>query len=270
MNMLVWMFLFLSLALTGIVIRMWNSNKKLRRQAEAEVLEKQQIISIISHDIKTPFTSIFALMHLISLDENKLSAEQKGYLDKIHQVGADGLSLMRNLVDYRNLVYRQTEIITERTNVGELLNTIIANAIPLAEKKQLQLIYDIPGSIEIETDHTCLSRAVENILANAIKFSPPAKQVSVQLKEPLEDSVAIFIKDEGPGLTAEDLSRLYGKFQKLSARPTAGESSTGLGLFVAKAMISKIKGRLQCVTKEGNGTTFIISIPTNIQREEWS
>jgi signal transduction histidine kinase len=106
-----------------------------------------------------------------------------------------------------------------------------------------------------------LQELVDNVLSNAIKYSPKGSQVWVKLAHASPSSVRFSVKDEGPGLSAEDKKRLFGKFQKLSARPTAGETSTGLGLAIAKSIAELHNGRIWAESEFGLGATFFVELP---------
>jgi len=234
--------------------------KLLEKTIEEINKEKQQIISIVSHDIKAPLNRIFALVQLLHMDQSNLTSDQRQYLDKIHQVVADGLSMIRNLVDYRDLEYRAIETHSEEIDITALVNAAARNYEPLAEKKNISITVSADENVFLTTDRQCLGRVLDALLSNAIKFSKEGKHVWVSLKG-AADRVEITIKDEARGFTSEDKNRLFHKFQKLSAKPTSGESSTGLGLFIAKKMLDTIQGQIQCDTQEGIGSTFTITLP---------
>jgi signal transduction histidine kinase len=100
----------------------------------------------------------------------------------------------------------------------------------------------------------------ENLISNAIKFSPGRKKVFINLT--LKDEHAIGeIKDEGPGMTEEDKKKLFGKYQKLSARPTGNEISTGLGLSIVKKFVDAMGGEIWCESEAGKGASFLVKLP---------
>ncbi len=234
--------------------------KLLEKTIEEINKEKQQIIGIVSHDIKAPLNRIFALVQLLHMDELNLTADQQQYLDKIHQVVADGLGMIRNLVDYRDLEYRAIETHPEEIDVTGLVITATRNYESLGEKKNISVTVHADENVSLTTDRQCLTRVLDALLSNAIKFSKEGKHVWVCLKN-AGDRVEITVKDEARGFTSDDRQRLFHKFQKLSAKPTSGESSTGLGLFIAKKMLDTIHGQIHCDTQEGIGSTFIITLP---------
>ncbi|MBK8290015.1 MAG: ATP-binding protein [Flammeovirgaceae bacterium] len=111
----------------------------------------------------------------------------------------------------------------------------------------------------VVADKLYLYRIFENLISNALKFSPANKHIYTSIEE-VENKIVVKVRDEGPGFTIEDQRQLYRKFQRLSARPTGGESSTGLGLSIVKALVEKMNGELICQSEEGNGATFIVKL----------
>ncbi len=229
------------------------------KQVEELVHEKQQLISVVSHDLKGPFNRIFALVQLMEISSTNLTYEQKGYLNKMHQIVADGLSMIRNLLDRRRLEEKGLELTPERINLSILIGSLVKNYRTLAEKKRISVELNIAALVIVMADKQYLHRALENLLSNALKFSPEDKRISVSVSE-TSDSAIVKIQDEGPGISEEDQKKLYINFQKLSARPTGGESSTGLGLSIAKTILDKLGAEIQCKSKEGEGTLFSVTI----------
>ena len=220
-------------------------------------IEKQQIIGVVSHDLKGPFNRIFALMHLMLMSSENLTTDQKEYLGRMHQIVADGLSMVRNLLDNRKLEDRGIDMRPESLNLVSVLNMLVKQYQSLANKKNILIHYQTPLSAPIHADKAYLTRIFENLLSNAIKFSPINKNIFVTVVD-LENEIEISVQDEGPGITAEDQLKLFQKFQQLSARPTAGESSTGLGLSIVKTMVEKMDGKILCESEEGKGARFIV------------
>jgi signal transduction histidine kinase len=237
-----------------------KEEESLHMKIEELEREKQQIISLVSHDIKAPLNRIFALVQLLQMDSDNLNDDQRNFLDKMHLVVADGLGLIRNLVDYRNLEYRKSELLIEKVNLHQLIQLVIKNFQTVATKKLLTIETELQPDIFIQSDHHSIIRIIESLLGNAIKFSSEGKTIRIRCGE-RENAVFFSVQDEGPGFTADDLTKMYRKFQKLTARSTGGESATGLGLFLVKTMADRIGAEVVCVTKEGLGSTFTITIP---------
>jgi signal transduction histidine kinase len=128
----------------------------------------------------------------------------------------------------------------------------------LAEKKGIQFHFNAPATAILFADKLYLTRVFENLLSNALKFTEPGRQVFVDIIDQGE-SILAAIRDEGPGISAEDQMKLYNKLQRLTARPTGGESSTGLGLWIVKTILDKMEGTIECKSSH-LGTTFIVKL----------
>ncbi len=221
--------------------------------------ERQQIIGVVSHDLKGPFNRIFALTQLMSMSAENLNSDQKEYLGKIHQIVLDGLGMVRNLVDNRKLEDRGIDMRLETLNFSAILSSLVKQYQSLAEKKNIRIHYQAPLSISIEADKLYITRIFENLLSNAIKFSPPKTNVFVATTD-LDDEIEISVQDEGPGINEDDQKKLYHKFERLTARPTGGESSTGLGLSIVKTLIEKMGGKIRYESRAGKGATFVVNL----------
>lgn len=228
--------------------------------------EQQQLLTIVSHDLRSPLNRVFALVQLLQMNDTNLTIEQKNFLEKMHLVVADGLAMMRNLVDYRNLEYRIIELHPETFNASEVVESCAKNFKSIADKKDIELHLECEANLSVTTDKQCLVRVIDNLLANAVKFSSPGKKVGIRAETLFNHHVRIEVQDEAQGFSVEEKAKLFQKFQKLSARPTAGESSTGLGLFVAQSMAEKIGGKIRCITKESVGSAFTVEFPKTINQ----
>jgi signal transduction histidine kinase len=109
-------------------------------------------------------------------------------------------------------------------------------------------------------DPKAVYRILDNLLSNAIKYSPPGRDVFIRIRN-LPDGVIWEVQDQGAGLTEADQAKLFQKFTKLSARPTGGESSTGLGLSIVKMLAQQMNGSVECRSKAGEGATFAVRLP---------
>jgi len=107
-----------------------------------------------------------------------------------------------------------------------------------------------------------LRQILDNLISNAVKFSPPGRKVYLNIL-PKNDNINFSIKDEGPGLTEDDKLNLFGKFKRLSAQPTGDENSTGLGLSIAKKLTEAMNGKIWCESEAGKGAEFIVEFPAN-------
>jgi signal transduction histidine kinase len=131
----------------------------------------------------------------------------------------------------------------------------------LADPKQIRVTWETAITPrELWTDPVALAAILDNLLSNALKYSPPGKRVWIQV-ERLPDRVVCRVCDEGPGLSQEDLIRLFQPGVRLSAVPTGGEPSTGYGLAVARELVSQLGGDIWCESQLGQGACFVVSLP---------
>lgn len=239
--------------------RQIQEQEKRNKEVGDLVHEKQQLIGLVSHDLKGPFNRIFALIQLMELTNENLTEEQREYLGKIHQIVADGLSMIRNLLDNRRLEDQGIDHTPENLNLSYAVGSLVKNYRTLAVKKKIQIHFEPPAQAVVLADKMYLNRIFENLISNALKFSPEGKNIFVLIEE-AGDKFLVKVKDEGPGITKEDQKNLYRKFQRLSARPTGGESTTGLGLSIVKALVEKMGSEIICESEEGMGTTFTVKL----------
>jgi len=241
----------------------WQGEELERRSIELRLLqenyqklqfERQRMLSFVSHDLKGPFNRIYALVQLFSLSPS-LTDEQKDYLNKIQQINLDGMNMVRNLVENQRLEEKALTLETAPINLCDVIEAVAGQHREAAEKKKQKLYVELPTSAIAATDEAHLTRILDNLVSNAIKFSPLGKSIWISIADEVEQW-AITVRDEGPGFKEEDHTRIFQKFQKLSARPTGGEASTGLGLWVAKTLADKLDLPFGFESHAGQGSTF--------------
>jgi CheY-like chemotaxis protein/anti-sigma regulatory factor (Ser/Thr protein kinase) len=146
-------------------------------------------------------------------------------------------------------------------DIPALTNDVIHANRPLAEKKEQKLAVAMPASLMVTGDHDRLREAIDNLVSNAIKYTQPGGSINLAVSTN-EDQTFITVADNGPGLTSDDLGRLFGRFQRLSAKPTGGESSTGLGLSIVKRIVELHGGKVSAQSAGmGRGSHFTIALP---------
>ena len=233
----------------------------LEKNAKLEKLneEKNYIMNVVAHDLKSPLNQIQGLAEVIRLEEGKLSPTQLECLENI-SVSSERLSKMINrILDTRAIESEKSAFVPKDVNLKNILEHTIDNFKPLADQKKitLQAPARLPATL-VKGDKQYIQQVLENILSNAIKFSPTNKKVAITLNT-IDNQAVIGIKDEGPGLTEDDKKKLFVEYAKLSAQPTGGESSTGLGLSIVKKYIDLMEGDIWCESTGGQGATFYLA-----------
>lgn len=226
--------------------------------------EKDGIISIVAHDLRTPLNNIEGLIQLVSMDGN-LNDDQKDYIDKIRSVVRHGNEMIRDLLDINQAKNQKPELKISTLQLGEFVNNWQANfEKSLSSKKQkLELAGDYQN-LEVQTDQGLLSRIMDNLMSNAIKFSEKGTTIFIDINEE-DEQLVIKITDEGPGISEQDQKKMFKPFTRLSATPTGGEPSNGLGLSIIKSLCQQLGGKIEVESEIGKGTTFIVSIPKQLE-----
>lgn len=223
--------------------------------------EKNSLISVVSHDLNTPFSSIKMWVQLMEAERNEMSGNQVKAVDRIKSSVESGLSLIRNILDVERAETNSQVIRLEKTNIPELVEEVISDYTPAAENKEIVIHFDKPGKVpELLTDRILLSRVCSNLLSNALKFTRRGKAIFVSLKEN-SDGLQIIFRDEGQGIPAAEIKNLFSKYSKISTSSTEGETSTGLGLSIVKRILTELNGTIDCVSEPGVGSTFTVTLP---------
>lgn len=236
-------------------------HEEVQRQKE-ELLslnnEKNNLIGIVAHDLKSPLSQIKGLIYLIKMTPGSVNDEVQGYIDLIDQSTSRLNNMIEKILDVEAIEAKKINVAIERVNLSEILQTISDRFLLEAKQKNITLINNIKDEIYANVDKAYVDQVFQNIVSNAIKFSPKDKSIYINLHR--EDGRAICeIKDEGPGLTGDDKKKLFGKYQKLSARPTGDETSTGLGLSIVKKFVESMLGEIWCESEQGKGASFFVA-----------
>ncbi len=220
--------------------------------------EKDSLMNIVAHDLKSPLNRIKGLSDLIELEGN-LNEHQKKYLSLLKHSTRSGLHLIVDLLDVSALEANR-EPNYSYFDLGSIINERVNAYHYYASTKSITLESTISIHDLFFLDQDYIIRILDNLISNAIKFSSANSKVHIRA-EIKEVFCSISVSDEGPGFAPEDLHYLYQKFKKLSARPTGGESSNGLGLAIVKTLVERLKGRIELHTEEGKGSTFELLFP---------
>ncbi len=227
--------------------------------------EKDNFINVVAHDLKSPLNNITGLANLIRIN-GKLSEEQLHYLNLLDQVSIESKNLVSNLLDLNKLELGLFEQQIEDFEVKDTIDKIIHNYEKAASEKNIVLKKSCPGNISIRNNREFIERILDNLVSNAIKFSPNNKEVFISCDYNYQFLV-LSVKDEGPGISKKEQQDLFKKFIKLSPRPTGGESSTGLGLAIVKLLVDKLEGEIEVLSKEKKGTEIRIKFPASFSSD---
>ena len=223
---------------------------------------KNKFLGIASHDLRNPLASIRGYSkYLLEKGTQVKEDTREEFLVTIKNVSGSMLELISNLLDVSVIESGQLKLNPEKSSIKKLAQEKIHMQQILADKKNIILHAELEEVPEFYFDANRMGQVVDNLLSNAVKYSPPDKEVFVKLESDA-DSMTLSVKDEGPGISADEQGQLFQHFKKLSARPTGGESSSGLGLAIAQKIVEEHQGSIGVESEPGNGAKFYFSIPT--------
>ncbi len=219
--------------------------------------EKDTLMSIVAHDLKSPLNNIRGLIGLMEMDA--LTEEQKKYIALMKAATQSGIDLIIDLLDV-HMLEENIKPNYDSFSFHELLSEKRKEHQSSFDGKNIGIIIKGEKVESIVSDRDYLSRILDNLISNAMKFSSPNSQVEIDI-EAKDNLVRMAIKDQGPGFSEYDKQFLFQKFKKLSARPTGGESSNGLGLAIVKILIDRLGGSITLESVRGTGSTFVVVFP---------
>ena len=236
--------------------------ERLREVAQRANLVKTDVLSIAAHDLKNPLQLVLghAEMAQLRLSEGKSVGEFVGH---IHTAAQRMLGILSALLDTAALDAGKISLKQERVDLGSVARHVIETSRGVAAKKGQQLAFTGESGLFVTGDEERLGEVIENLVSNAIKYSPFWVTIDVTARREGPRAV-VSVADSGPGLTRLDKEKIFGRFQRLSARPTGGESSTGLGLAIARQLAELMGGELLAASDgPGTGSRFTLSLPAD-------
>jgi len=239
-----------------------NVNKSLRVQniqLNEVNNEKDTLMNIVAHDLKSPINRIAGLVNIMEL-EGGLNLQQHTYLSMIKNATSSGSNLITDLLDVNAFAENARVSVVSAVELGNLIEQRVSSFRVTADIKSIKLTVQHSFENLFCTNADFVNRIIDNLVSNGIKFS--SKNTSIVVSGRIENKVAIIsVKDSGPGFSEADKLLLFQKFKPLSARPTEGESSNGLGLAIVKILVDRLGGSIQLLSKQGMGAEFIVRIP---------
>jgi signal transduction histidine kinase len=233
-----------------------------RAQLDELLREQNHLLAIVSHDLRSPLNKALGLMQFLPYD-GVLNEAQKMSINMIEKVLEGGRKLIDDILIINAKEADVGIIETQKIDMVVWLQNIVNTFKPHADHKSITLHLSAPPECIIHSNEENLGRIIDNLLSNAIKFSYPQKNVYITLENSFDATrVELSVKDEGQGMSEQDQQLMFKKFQKLSAKPTGNEHSTGLGLSIIKTLVTQLHGDIRVKSELGKGTTFTISLPT--------
>jgi signal transduction histidine kinase len=222
--------------------------------------EMKGILHVVAHDLKAPLNQLNGLMAVIE-DDTTLGPAQVKVVSMAKKVTHNARKLVDDLLELGGAEQQTAGLEKEAISLTKLLAEVASAFAPEADRKAIAIKTVLPAdTLTCTTVPSHLRRILENLVSNALKFSPENTQVTLTLARE-GDTFCIAVADQGPGISLDDQKQLYRKFQRLSARPTQGESSSGLGLAIVKTLVEQLKADITLHSELGQGSRFEVRLP---------
>ena len=228
-----------------------------------KIKARDNFLSILSHDLRAPFSSILGFTEILLSDAVLTDAEKTEYLNYINDSSSNQLRLVNYLLDWSNLQTGRLHIDQHRVQAQSLVFNCISALTGNAMRKNIDIKVNVPESIFLEVDERLMTQVITNLVSNAIKFSEESKSISIIADRFNNKLVEFIIKDEGVGIPENYHARIF-KFDKMfSTRGTRGERGTGLGLSLVKEIVERHNGEIWFYSKEKIGSEFHFTVPSS-------
>ncbi len=255
----------IDMEVTRARVRTQITLKKLQDERKETIIElrtaqemKDRLLRMASHDLKGPLSNIRAASMLMS-DDIGCVREGVTLLEAIDTSADKMENVIKDFLDTAALQTGVLDLHLECQVLEPLIKNVLAESRATSARKHITIeATDLGGTVL--ADRARFHQVLGNLISNAIKYSPTDTTVKLWT-ETHGESVTIFVADQGPGIPESDFSRLFTQFGKLTPRPTAGESSTGLGLWIVKHLITLQNGEAGLISPDGGGSTFWIKLP---------
>lgn len=241
-----------------------------RKNAELERLNdlKNQFLGMAAHDLRSPLGNILTYSELLLEDVMPLSEDHKEFLSIIHASSQYMIRMVDDLLDLARIESGRLDLQLEPTDLRSLLEEHVARIRALAVRKNMHLTMDgLKGLPSVLADPERIRQVLDNLIGNAIKYSPAGSTIEVTGFR-RDDFVVIRVRDHGIGIAADHLDRLFKPFGKVWGWGTAGEKSTGLGLAIVKRIVLEHRGEVWVQSVLGKGSDFFFSLPVDTEGVE--
>lgn len=222
---------------------------------------KDHLFSVISHDLRTPLTSLSSLLNLLTRFSDKLSEKEKQELTaNTQQTLKNVLHLLENLLHWAGSQMNTLSFSPEPVRLAALSEEALALFMPQIRQKKLTAVVSVSPNLQIRADRQMLASVLRNLILNAIKFTASGGRIEIRARQE-GNSIVIAVQDSGVGIPPDKIDKLFSPTEHLSTAGTQSEQGTGLGLMLCKSFVERHGGRLSVASQVGTGTTIRCHLP---------
>ncbi len=222
--------------------------------------EKNDFLNLISHDLRSPLSGVLGILELMRHPEMLSHPETPEMIQTASEAVERIMRLIETLLDVNRIKQGTYDLVYGPCDLGSIARTVKTHYEPMAAAKGMTLaLHQQQSTLVVKGDPDAIHRILDNLVSNAIKYSPQGSRIELTVESTKRRGL-IHVKDQGPGLTDKDKDRLFVKYARLSAKPTGLETSTGIGLAIAKGLADQMQGELTCQSTYGQGAVFTLSL----------
>src|SRR6202171_2380099 len=231
-----------------------------KEQAERTSQFKDQFLSTMSHELRTPRNAVLGFSDLLAAERyGPLNDRQQRYVNHIHTGGKHLLKLISDILDLSKIEAGRMELAREHVAVAPAFAEVISGLYPLAEKKSQVLVQQVEANLHVHADAMRFKQVLTNLVGNAIKFTPEGGRIEMVASR-IDDQVRIEVRDNGPGIPADEQQRIFEAFFRLTKNGNTTEG-TGLGLAITARLVELHGSKLGIKSQPGEGACFYFCLP---------
>lgn len=226
---------------------------------------KSEFVSLASHQLKTPLTAISWLTEaLLSGDKGALNEEQRKYIENIHMTDRSMMEMVNDLLNVSRIELGTLQLRPEEIDIAKFAHSVVDEQKKTADDKHISLVLDFEENLpHLQADKNLVKMIFQNLVSNAIKYTPPNGSVKLTIARGtgMRETVFITCADTGIGIPKDEQDKVFEKLHRAKNAQANVPDGTGLGLYVIKTIVERIKGAITFDSIEGKGTTFYVTLP---------
>lgn len=263
-------FFSIMLAVTIVLVR-WALKKwvidpadETNTRLEEDNAAKTDFLTLVSHELKTPLSSIIAFADIWQSSEKERPPDEQYLVEEVRDNSKVLLGMVNNIIDMARVESGKYKTSAEEVDIVDIMNAVKATADPLAIKKGISLWFEAMTGIPIVlTDWEAARKILTNLVGNALKFTDAGGSVTVSAKTDDSGTLTVEVSDTGCGIAQEDLALIFDRFGQASSTHPEGEQGSGLGLSLSRQLAAMIGATLEVTSQPGEGSTFSLRFPVS-------